>query len=765
MTAAIASPGRPQSPRLASVPVRFGAAAGVVLAVAAAGAGGPANLALGRKVAFAPAPNYALTARGGTDANDLTDGKTSTRTDRKIWFDRGAVGWSYAGLGQMAVDLGAPRDVGEVTVRFQGGSPQAGISVPCWVHVLAGADGKTFHRVASYSRWTEGDGRRLGVPPDTGEAWVHELRFGDLNVRARHIGVEIYGTGLSVCDEVRVLAARSGATLRRPEAFDATAFTVSGPRLYFHKPVLPVPTHLNAPTPVGWIVPEGMSKARVTATLDLPAGVRFVAGRIGGTDLAAAEGEAIEGGAYRRHTFSFYAGKGNKAWRRVYLRGERRAGGVRPLRYRLQWPGGGGPLVEQPVRLVRVPAAPTPKRLMTGLGWWSLPDTMAWPDVLATWRQMGLNTLPLFGRWTNFDDPNVTTTLERFGEAGFRVMNIDSTFHQMLATAERRGQARPLRCRLPGGKAGTKLCPSYRGPAYEAELDRVARECVRCRAAYLSCDIELWGWRGPTDAENCSRCQADFARSGAADWAAWRLAKGEQMWRALAGRVRAACRKAGVEPPEMGVYDFRPGRSYQYFWPFDRLYPKDMGNAQVSTYTPLYPYHLGLIGDEARADREKLPRSDVLPWITPGDAGTFPREALTWAMLECYANGSRGVHFWSGRLWDAGGLAGLAEAVRIAAPVEDVIVDGELVSGVTCTPAMRTSGMRRGGEMFLLIADYARRRTGDVRVSLPDPADAVAVDLATGRPIARLRPPERSFVVQFRGESARAIHVRPEAKE
>ena len=735
----------------------------VCLPSAAAGAE-PANLALGRKVTFAPAPNYALTARGGTDAADLTDGKLSTRKDDRLWFDAVAVGWSYAGLGQMAVDLGAVRNVGELAVRFQGGSPQAGVTVPCWIDVLASADGKAFCRVASCSRFREGDWRKFAVPADEGKPWVHTLRFGGLNVRARYVGVEIYGAGLSVSDEVRVLAGPAGAEYRDPDAGEPTAFTVTGPRMYFHKPVVPVPVNVNAPTPIGWIVPAGAEKARVTATIDLPDGVRFVGGRFGGTDLAGLTGEPTDGGAYRRHTFTFIAGKGNKVWRRVYLRAGGGAATPRPIRYRLEWPGGRTPLVEQPVRAVLVPAAPAPKRLMTGLGWWSLADTIAWPDALGAWRHAGLNTLPLFGRWTNFDDPNTAASIRRFREAGFAVMNIDSTFHQMLASVDRQGKGGPLRCQLAGGKTGEKLCPSCRGPLYEAELDRVASECVRCRASYLSCDIELWGWRGPTDAEKCTRCRADFERSGAKDWAAWRLAKGEQMWGDLAGRIRAACAKAGIEPPELGVYDFRPGHSYQEFWPFDRLYPRLMGNSQVSTYTPLYPYHLGLIGDEARADRAKLPRSDVLPWITPGDAGTFPAEAFTCALLECFANGSRGVHFWSGRIWDAEGLAGLAEAIRIVAPVEDVIVNGKLVAGVTCEPAARISGMRRGDGMFLLIADYLAQGPRRATVTLPTPVACTVVDLRTNKDIARLRPPQRSFEVTVGAMLPAAVHVRPQAE-
>src|SRR3972149_5444896 len=76
---------------------------------------GRTNLAAGCKVVFSPTPNYALTLKGDSDATDLPDGKFSQRTDRRIWFDSAAVGWSYGGRVQLALDLGRP--AGRETVR------------------------------------------------------------------------------------------------------------------------------------------------------------------------------------------------------------------------------------------------------------------------------------------------------------------------------------------------------------------------------------------------------------------------------------------------------------------------------------------------------------------------------------------------------------------------------------------------------------------------------------------------------------------------
>ena len=210
-------------------------------------------------------------------------------------------------------------------------------------------------------------------------------------------------------------------------------------------------------------------------------------------------------------------------------------------------------------------------------------------------------------------------------------------------------------------------------------------------------NVELWSWTGPVDAEKCTRCQADKEKSGIADWAQWKLQKGFEMWSDLYNAVQAAVKKAGGGPVEMGCYDWQPGKNYQFIWPFDRLYPKYLQNGQVSTYTPLEPYQIEFVGDRVREDRSKLPRSDVLPYLTPGDAGAFTGEALRCAMLECFLNGARGIHFWSDRYWDGEYLVAYNQAVRAVAPIEDIIVDGKLYDGAKAeAPARSVRHGQRG---------------------------------------------------------------------
>ena len=118
---------------------------------------GRSNLAAGRTVVFAPRPAYRLTQRNDTDPVDLTDGKLTQRPDRHIWFDSTAVGWSYGGRVNLAVDLGRMVRIDEIAVRLLGGSPQAGISFPGWIEALVSDDGEHYVKVAECSRWRPGD--------------------------------------------------------------------------------------------------------------------------------------------------------------------------------------------------------------------------------------------------------------------------------------------------------------------------------------------------------------------------------------------------------------------------------------------------------------------------------------------------------------------------------------------------------------------------------------------------------------------------------
>lgn len=722
---------------------------------------GRQNLAAGREAHFAPVPNYNLTARKDTDATDLTDGKLTDRKDLRMWFDSKAVGWSYGGRVNLAVDLGKSCQIDEIAIRLLAGSPVAGVSFPGWIEALVSADGEHYVKVGECSRWYEKDWARFGVPEERGQAFIHCLRFTDLKAHGRWVGLRLYANGLTTSDEIYVFGkpvAQATPSASLDSSHSPSDFSVTQIQPYFHKPEIVLATNLPLPVPVGVVVPPNASRQQTELRLELPRGVKLLGGTSGKADLTELTPETTpQGLAYR---IKLAPKATDKVAARLYLQAEGLADGQRkPMLYSFQSSDWRSPIMAMPIRAVTVPAAARPKRLMTSMGWWSASETSRWPRALDTWETLGLNTFPLFATWMKEGDP-LWKFVDEARRRGFFVANIDSPLHRM---ADRRKNKPEIFHQFAEGKVGDKLCPSYRGPYYQEEVQRFAKEMGRARPDFVSLDIELWGWRGPIDNDKCSRCRQDFSASGLKDWDAWLLAKGDEMWRDLVGEARTEVKKAGGREFEIGGYDFRPGAAYQKLWSVDRQYPAWMQSSQVSTYTCLAPYHLELIGDEARQDRSRLKRSDVLPWITPGDAGTFPGEAFEWALLECYANGARGIWFWSSRVWDSEDLIAYNRVIRALTPVEPLLLEGELIGqqAVVQGPG-RVSGIRRGNEMLLLVADYFGVCRGTIQLTLDVPARSEIRDLLADSVFAaNVQPGKNQLKVPLQGSRACLLHVRP----
>ena len=164
------------------------------------------------------------------------------------------------------------------------------------------------------------------------------------------------------------------------------------------------------------------------------------------------------------------------------------------------------------------------------------------------------------------------------------------------------------------------------------------------------------------------------------------------------------------------------------------------------------------VGGEARASRELLDGPDALPWISPGDAGTFDGERFRYALLECFCNGARGMNFWSGRVWDSEILAAYSRVIRNLLPVEDLLLAGEPLEGAEVQGAGRISGVVADGEMVVLVADYYQDAGGAVTVTLPVDAAMTATDLDTGETLTVVA--DGTLRVPLEGVRARILHAR-----
>ena len=712
------------------------------------------NLALGKTIRYAPSPNYELTSRNDSDAADLTDGVLSDQPRGHLWFDSKCVGWSYANRCNLALDLGKVYPIDEVAIRIQGGSPQAGICTPVWIELVVSDDGNVYRLAGEYSTFREADESRFGVPKYEGKAWVHRFRFRNLRARARFVGLRMYMTGLTVADELYVFRGDYDPQECDLDALPATDFSVDSAQMYFHKPYLCFTTNVNTPNPVGLIMPPQARAEDVTVIMDLPRGTWMVGGGLGGTQISNIKGEQVDGGAFTRYRFTANAVKSTNHWGRVFIGGNWQDRQTGQLRYSLRRASGGTtPIISVPLRAIKVKQTPQLEEIVVGFGWYSLEGVKSWPDGLDSLKKLGINTVSSFVHWMKNDDEELWSFWDECAKQGFKRLNIDSTFHRMRKADE-------VYCQFEDGTHGSKLCPSYRGIRYQDEKRRVAEQCARAKPDYLFCDIEIWGWRGPVDAQKCTRCKADFKASGLETWEQWKLQKGYEMWTDVVKAVRNAVKEAGGPEIEFGVYDWRAGKRYQSTWPFDPLYPEYLQSSQVSTYTPLYPYHIALVGDECREDRLNLPRADVIPWITPGNAGTFSGERFRYALLECFASGARGVNFWSNKIWDAELMAAYARVIRNIAHVEDLIISGELLEGAEIESPGRISGVVSGNEMLVLAADYMRTGPTELDIMLPVRSTYTVTDLDTTEKLGEVSNGQK-LTISFDSERVLALYVKP----
>jgi len=273
-------------------------------------------------------------------------------------------------------------------------------------------------------------------------------------------------------------------------------------------------------------------------------------------------------------------------------------------------------------------------------------------------------------------------------------------------------------CQLPDGPARW-LCPSYRGELWQQEVENIASRYAWTGAAYILYDCEVFSsWFGPAGgnegARECSRCQEAFAAQGGGDWDAFIGRQGAQFYRAVHERIAELVPGASFQA---GAYDVVPSAFYHDIWDWDALYPQLHQFAMPS----LYGFRPGPIGDEVRRERELMARSDVIPWLQPGDLGEMPAENLRCILLEVLFNGGRGAAYYTSDGFDGADLRAVSDVAAMLAPVEDTIMDGSLLEGASCDqPTARVSGVHDGARALLLVGEYEAGGSTTVTVTLPE---------------------------------------------
>lgn len=719
------------------------------------------NVALGKKVLFSPAPARYKAGNAG-----LTDGKLITGENLDLYGRTDTASWHFPGKVNIAVDLGKLHHIDEIAIRLQNGSrdniANSGRLFPGWVEAFVSDDGENYIKVAEFSQWNKGEFEKFNISQNRGAFEIDVLRFKDLKAQGRWVGLRIYGASKSASDEVYVFGTPATEKSAPEKVGQKSGFTVTHPQVYFHKPYLEVANNIPLPVPIGVSLPAKMSDSNVDLEIDVPEGLDILAGSVGKVDVNSLKPEQLSNGK-KRFTFSAKDVKHSKKYGNLYLQATTwKDGQSADLQYRFSDGKWQSPELSIPVRAVHVPDAPRLKSIMTSMGWsWDIPS--GWPDVLSVFKTIGLNTINVMGEYGV--SKKVSAAVDEARKSGFFISAIDSPLAALVKDVrQNHPDRREIFDQFANGKDSNKFCISYRGKYYHQEVQRVADTIAKVNPDFASMDIEPWGNEGPVHSRNCLRCQADFKESGLGSWEEWQQVKGKEIINDLIAATQKSLKKVGGKTPKIGSYNFSFEHVYQGgVFNFDDFYPNVLNTSQSSIYTNLQPADLIYIGDKVRNARQKMEHSNVMPWLTPGDAGSFPGSAFQWSLLEAYTNGSSGVWFWSNRVWDSEDLIAYNKVIRAIAPVEEVIIDGELVGdSATVQGTGRVSGMRLGSRMVLLVADYFQENGDLVKLSLNLSTKSKVRDLFTGEVITDTPGAgSQHLTVPLNRGQARLIEVTP----
>ena len=327
------------------------------------------------------------------------------------------------------------------------------------------------------------------------------------------------------------------------------------------------------------------------------------------------------------------------------------------------------------------------------------------------------------------------------------------------------------------------MCPSYRGPGLEAYTNRVRG--YGALASALTLDDEFYACSGESPIICfCDRCMKRWTQWAVKEapglkgigprvfakrphkypkhynaWLRFRCDLIAERYALLRKAFREAVKKAGTKTtprPMLGAY---VGGG-----PLVGIH----SNESLIGALDYLANMVYLDGDGIRRRVAELaPRSGgkLVIAISPGYQMSPPGDARC-QVLEAVMGGSKGFIAWGYYMgMMTGHLVDMAEAIKMFAPVEDVILDGEIEGGYTAdTDTVNLLARKRGAESVLLVSDYSPN-PGRVSVNVPGKAELAVTDLFTNDIVAHLDAGKRTFPVTLRRRfRARLYYLKPAGK-
>jgi hypothetical protein len=709
------------------------------------------NLARGVKVLFSLMPDWTNDEKN--DPWKLTDGRLSARNDDRIWFDKAAiVGWrsSPASMGMnWLLDLGTSQPVGRVVVRFLGGGEQRSLKFPAEIVLVASQDGKTFHKVGALQKLEPGERELDGhggmfFLPEEEQAYTYPFLFDKLNIQARYIGLRVRGaTDLVFSDELSVIKGDASGQTARLEQFPPVDFVMKGIYVAPDLPLLAISTNIVTPN---WFYTTDIRRGEqrntpVTYAFDLPSAVEILQGPAGEVVKDAGHGAGVgldrwlvkntkwrnDGRAVGQiGPFYFHLRDGAALPEHPVARFSVLCAGVEPR------------VIEVPIRLLEIPTVPKLSHFHVGVDGVSENVAEDWPGYFEAWGHMGFNSVNAYPRyWSKRSEKQGLAYLEEARKRGMAVNDQDSPFHVMLS---RHPKETDFYSQLSAGPSHN-FCPSYRGPWYKEEIQRIADDWAKTRADHVYLDIECT-YGGANEAEKCARCKDGRFKSGK-PMAEYLADQGTGMIRDIREAIQKRAAENGRTMPALVIYDNHAARPlYGLVFSFPKLFPKIIDLAAPSLYVQGDAQR---VHDTVRQNYALLRSRVIIPWLSAGTYGHFEPYKVEGIVLESLLNGSMGIEYYCFSDFNSPlYFYHHARALALAAPYEQLLKNGDVRDASSSDAQMAVSAWGSQSEALVLVGNYQRTSPAAATVTLPFTKVTSIRNVRTGEQLA----PGRSIMVR-----------------
>jgi hypothetical protein len=442
-----------------------------------------------------------------------------------------------------------------------------------------------------------------------------------------------------------------------------------------------------------------------------------------------------------------------------------------------EWKGGYQPPRQVEFLGVDLPKVTAPKRLITAFDMYALaykdwddfrPGQTGEEAMVQDLKRMGFNRIEVWGG----------------GAKHYAEMGIEGTHSTGVAfrlDAESPDEARAVL--LDGSLSKTMMCPSYRGPAfknhYVFDYADTAGKCASAmnmddegflvsgegpRICFCDRCIEQWGqWvhkeHPKLDSNISPKKFFTRAHKYSEYYKAWLKFRCE-----LVAERFGIVRQAFFDAVKKWGTKTTPNPEFWVFTGEEQL----VALSSMESLSKVLDYISPMIytnGDGIRkeiADYAPISGGKVVFCLASG-YNISPEGDTRSQVLEAVMGGSKGFLMWN---YDygpvtTGHMAEMSEAIRMLAPVEDIILDGNTQTGYTADKdSTHLLARELDGQTVLLVSDYLGR--AQVMVTVPGKKNLEVIDRFTEQVVAKLNATDRTFSVTIRPNfQARLYHLRP----